>query len=189
MEGAINMAIAKAQNVYRNYKQGDDGEAVATIWLQKNGWLVINKSKDPDYRKRDIDLLCFRSLDGKFPEYATVECKKDDRGFYTANLVLETVSNTTKGTPGWTMYTEAQYISILQNTLLHILPGPRTVEWFKDNYSRFIEITFPTVFKDGENVRYYAKARLVPRHIFDLEVGIIETIDLVAEGIIPAKAA
>ena len=181
--------MAKPQNVHTNFKQADVAERISAQLLKDAGWYVCDVSKSSVFRAADIDLLCHRREEAGGVKVISVEVKRDDRGYETGNLIMETVSNTNKDTPGWTLYTKSDLLFVVQGPLLHILPGPETVEWFKANYDRFKEIIVPTVFKDGEKTRYYAKARLIPRHTYDREVGIIDTIDLREMGLYPAQAS
>ena len=180
--------MAAPQNVHTNFKQGHEGEATAAAWLKQNGWLCFNVSRSDYYRKKDIDLFCFKSADGE-RQIAKIEVKNDNFAHKSGNLVFETVSNTSKDTLGWTLYSEADYFLIVSGPLMYIIPGKETVEWFSSNYDRFREITVPTVFNDGEKTRYFAKARLVPQSTFDEEVGIIEVVDLREMGLYPAQAS
>ena len=121
---------------------------VATLILsrflaQRPGSLRIeNVEADPEYRRRDIDLIWHRALPGR--ERTTVEIKCDAHAgddealiaspahpYYqkrTDNFAIETVSNDVSGAPGWLFGSEADML------LYYFAAIPRTIreieEWW-----------------------------------------------------------
>jgi hypothetical protein len=97
---------------------------------------VENVERDPEYRRRDIDLIWHRAIPGR--EITTVEIKcdahagsqealirSDSYPFYarrTDNFAIETVSNDVTGSPGWIFASEADML------LYYFVAIPRTVD-------------------------------------------------------------
>jgi hypothetical protein len=133
---------------------------------------VVNVEKDRNYQSLDIDLLWYvRSRKtGKIIK-KTVEIK-GDRYYHTGNYFFETVSNTTKNTPGCFLITEADFVFyyFVDQKELHILPTEETRKWFLDNLHRFKEAKTSTSSSKG--LLYTSLGRKVPRHIVRKHCGI-----------------
>lgn len=135
-------------------------------WLKKfnNVTDVINVEDSKKYQERDIDLI-FKTNKRKYE----VEIKGDTHGD-TGNFFFETVSNTSKDSPGCFMYTEADlmFYYFLPTKVLYVLPIPRTRKWFKKHMEKFKTITVSTRVN---NDFYDTKGKLVdiPRVINEVE--------------------
>ncbi|MGI2747623.1 hypothetical protein ACRS52_02450 [Bacillus cytotoxicus] len=128
---------------------------------------VINVEDDEQYRTKDIDLLWIRNKNG-VKKTTTIEIK-GDRYHYTGNYFLETISNKSKGTSGCFMYTEADYIFyyFVDERELHVLPMPKTREWFINNMDNFKERETSTPIG---NDYYITVGRLVNRNYLQRHV-------------------
>ena len=137
---------------------------------------VENVEDNPDYRKKDIDLIWKYSKNGIIKEIA-IEIK-GDRYYRTGNYFFETISNEGKGTPGCFLYTEANCIFyyFLDEKELHILPMPRTKKWFLEKINEFKERKTSTPVGNGEF--YVTVGRLVPRRRVKEEVKGLRIINL-----------
>jgi hypothetical protein len=124
---------------------------------------VENVEGDPDYQRRDIDLLWTTTL----RDYA-IEIKAD-RWHQTGNFFFETASNKEKGTPGCFLYTAADFLFyyFVEPRTLYILPMPRAREWFLKNIDRFEqrETTTPV-----GSEHYTTVGRIVPIEVVLQEV-------------------
>lgn len=123
---------------------------------------VINVEDDSMYQGRDIDLIWLR-YDGE-SLYGTEIEVKGDRYFRTGNFYLETVSNTSKNTPGCFMYTEAEEIFyyFVPERELFLIPTKKARAWFVENMDKFPE---KKVFTPVRGQGYYTLGRIVPRHL------------------------
>ena len=106
---------------------------------------VRNVEADPDYQRRDIDLI-WKTKNGT----TTIEVK-GDRYDQTGNFFLETISNREAGTPGCFLYTEADFIYyyFVGPQRLFILPLPATRDWFLAHLREFREVTTTTPYRGG----------------------------------------
>ena len=169
----MKTTIAASQNIKTSFKKGDKAEQVCGQILTNHGYQVDFVGKIEDYRKKDIDFVCSHQEN----ETITVEVKSDDRGYKTGNFSFESISNCTLNTPGWTLYTQSDFLMIQHSNLIYFLDGPATVKWFTKHYCRFKKIYNHTTTKNGEPA-YYSEFRLVSKKIYDKEVGILYIFDL-----------
>lgn len=170
----MNTTIAKnKQNIVDSFDKGDKGEKAVAALLEEWGYEFEFVGEDEEYRKKDIDFVCI----GDNGEPFTIEAKNDEKGHKTGNFALETISNCTTNTPGWTLYTQADFVAIKQNDFVYFIEGPKSVEWFKANYKRFKAIKTPTTLANGQ-LAYYSEFRIVSKKIYDKEVGIYLISDL-----------
>ena len=127
-----------------------------TRWLESDPQTlcVLNVEADPEYQRRDIDLV-WRTKSGPF----TVEVK-GDRYDQSGNFFFETMSNQEAGTPGCFLYTEADFVHyyFVRSRQLFILPMPATRDWFKARIDRFREVSTTTPYPGGH---YTTVGRLV----------------------------
>ncbi|PWA09676.1 hypothetical protein DCC39_12585 [Pueribacillus theae] len=123
---------------------------------------VMNVENDEDYQLKDIDLLWIKQNRDGSKRTITIEVK-GDRYYRTGNYFLETISNKKKNTPGCFMYTEADYVFyyFVDEKELHVLPMPRTRDWFIRNLHHFKERETSTPVGDGH---YITVGRLVNRN-------------------------
>lgn len=124
---------------------------------------VVNVEDDPDYQRRDIDLI-WTTQTGEI----LIEIK-GDRWNKTRNLFFETHSNLERGTPGCFMYTEADWLFyyFVNTRQLYRLPMPKTREWFLITMRRFRERSTTTPVGSSY---YTTVGRLVPITTVMLEV-------------------
>lgn len=130
-------------------------EVTRWLWLNPLTRRVRNVESDRAYQAKDIDLL-WRTGAGEIP----IEVK-GDRHDETGNFFFETISNTTTGSPGCFLYTEAAFVFyyFVRPRRLNILPMPATREWFHDHAGRFAERRTTTPVGRGS---YATAGRLVP---------------------------
>jgi hypothetical protein len=135
----------------------------AWLWGKPETINVTNVEHDPDYQRRDIDLVWTTRTGDILIEV------KGDRWNKTRNFFFETHSNLEKGNPGCFMYTEAQFIFyyFVNTCQLYQLPMPKTREWFLITMRRFQERS--TITPVG-NSYYTTVGRLVPVTTVMLEV-------------------
>ena len=116
---------------------------------------VENVEGDPDYQRKDIELL-WTTIRRDY----SIEIKAD-RWHTTGNFFFETVSNKEKGTPGCFLYTEADFLFyyFTDPRQLYILPMPRTRQWFLASLARFAEKETTTPVGSSH---YTTVGRLVP---------------------------
>ncbi|WP_242054399.1 histidine phosphatase family protein [Nostoc sp. FACHB-888] len=107
----------------------------AWLWSKSETRSVINVENDPDYQRRDIDLIWTTHSSEILIEI------KGDRWNKTRNLFFETHSNLEKGTPGCFLYTEADWLFyyFVNTRQLYRLPMPKTREWFHITMKRFLK--------------------------------------------------
>lgn len=147
-------------------------------YLRKNPkTLKVENVEDiREYREKDIDLIWTWINDG-VQKVTTIEIK-GDRYYRTGNYFLETISNKEKNTPGCILYTEADlvfYYFVFEKEL-HILPMPRTRDWFLNNINRFVEKETTTPV--GNNVFYTTVGRLVKRDYLQNNIKGVKIISL-----------
>lgn len=130
-------------------------EVTRWLWLDPQTRRVRNVERDPAFQARDIDLLWSRA-GSEIPLEV-----KGDRHDKTGNFFFETISNTTTGSPGCFLYTEAAYVfyCFVRPRRLHILPMPGARDWFLANIEQFAERRTRTPV-GGES--YTTVGRLVP---------------------------
>lgn len=133
--------------------------AEITKYLQTTGWTVTNVERDKEYQALDIDLVINRE-----EEQYTVEIKGDQYGSKTSNYFCETISNTSKNTPGCFYATQSDYIFyyFLDTFELHVIPTKEAQKWLKENEYRYKKVNVKTTGAKGE-YWYSNEARLVPR--------------------------
>lgn len=133
-------------------KVGEVAESRMEIWLgnQPVTLWVRNVTKDPQYQKRDVDLVW-----GHRRGETELEVKGDR--YPSKNFFFETVSNTNLQSPGCFMYTEAQFIAyhFVREDLFYVLPTLRTRLWFKKNIDSFQQ-------REVRNKTYTTLGYLVP---------------------------
>ncbi|MEH2464687.1 hypothetical protein [Nostoc sp.] len=135
----------------------------AWLWSKSETISVVNVEDDPDYQRRDIDLI-WTTQTGEI----LIEVK-GDRWNKTRNLFFETHSNLEKGTPGCFMYTEADWLFyyFVNTRQLYKLQMPKTREWFLITMRRFRERSTTTPVGSSY---YTTVGRLVPITTVMLEV-------------------
>lgn len=143
------------------------------VWLrsQPETISVVNVENDPDYQRRDIDLI-WTTQTGEI----LIEIK-GDRWNKTRNLFFETHSNLERNTPGCFMYTEADWLFyyFVNTRQLYKLPMPKTREWFNITMRRFRERSTTTPV--GKSY-YTTVGRLVPISTVMMEVPGIRMVQL-----------
>lgn len=127
---------------------------------------IVNVEADAEYRKKDIDLLWHRTVNGAEKIYS-VEVKVDNY-FRTGNYFLETISNVEKGTPGCFLYSEAHYLFYyFLGIELHIMQLAQVRSWFEPQMNMFVAKRTSTPVG---NSFYQTEGRLVNRELLQSEV-------------------
>lgn len=127
---------------------------------------VTNVEKDKMYQGIDIDLLWYvRSTKTGQIVKKTIEIK-GDRYYHTGNYFFETISNSSKNTPGCFLITEADYVFyyFVEQKELHILPTTETRDWFLRNEKKFAEAQTSTS-SANKKLLYKSFGRKVPIRI------------------------
>jgi hypothetical protein len=161
----------------KNYKFGNSFgigkiavDAVTAFLTQRDNHLGLASVEDnPKYRKAGIDIL-WVVKEGEGKRVVPVEVKADTY-YRTGNLYLETISNTTKGSPGCFVSSQADvyaYFFIGVN-VLYWIPLKRAQKWFSEHQERFPIRLTSTGNRDGEHM-YKTEGRLVPRNVLVAEV-------------------
>ena len=75
------------------------GELRAYNYLQDNGWIVTDVTKEEAYFDKDIDLLAHRGT-----ESLSIEVKWDSRIHETGNMFIETVTDLDNSKAGWFLF-------------------------------------------------------------------------------------
>ncbi|BAY42142.1 hypothetical protein NIES2111_65380 (plasmid) [Nostoc sp. NIES-2111] len=143
----------------------------AWLWGKSETISVVNVENDPDYQRRDIDLI-WTTHNGE-----TLIEIKGDRWNKTRNLFFETHSNLERNTPGCFMYTEANWLFyyFVSTRQLYKLPMPKTREWFLITIRRFRERSTTTPVGNGY---YTTVGRLVPITTVMMEVAGVKMVQL-----------
>jgi hypothetical protein len=168
-----------------NYKFGNSFgigkiavNAVTTfLATQKNHLGLTSVEDSPKYRNLGIDIL-WVVKDTKGKRIVPVEVKAD-RYYHTGNLYLETISNTTKGSPGCFVSSCAAiyaYFFVGPN-VLYWIPLKRAQEWFSEHQERFPIRLTSTGNKNGEHL-YKTEGRLVPRSVLVAEVPGVKVVEV-----------
>ncbi len=127
---------------------------------------IVNVESEPDYRKKDIDLLWCRTVNGQEKTY-TIEVKVDNY-FRTGNYFFETISNVGKGTPGCFLYSEAHYLFYyFLKAELHVMQLAQVRAWLKPRMENFPRKRTSTPVGGGH---YQTEGRLVNRELLKREV-------------------
>ena len=154
---------------------GDIAIEDITIWLNQLPITsqVDNVELDTTYQKLDIDLIWYRKQQSKL----FLEVKGDNYNT-TGNYFFETVSNSSKGTKGCFLYTQADYLFyyFIYTRQLHILEVEPVRYWFNYNQSRFMSKFPSTAINNGE--LYCSEGKIVPIHVVQREVGITKIIEI-----------
>ncbi|MDY0105366.1 MAG: hypothetical protein RBS27_01730 [Giesbergeria sp.] len=120
---------------------------------------IVNVEDDIAYRKKDIDLLWHRKIDG-ITKVCSIEVKVDTY-FRTGNYFLETISNVEKNTPGCFLYSEADYFFYyFLEAELHVMHLEKIRNWFLPQLTLFARKRTSTPVADGF---YQTEGRLVSR--------------------------
>jgi hypothetical protein len=151
-------ASARSYTMKESCKVADKATFAITQWLQsrKDFISIENVEDNREYQLKDIDLVLTRESGT-----STIEIKGDTY-YRTGNYFFETVSNSSKNTPGCFMYTEADYLFyyFVDERELHILPMKATRKWFLLNVESFKERSTSTSVGSGS---YKTIGKLVPR--------------------------
>jgi len=123
---------------------------------------VVDVRKNKKYQKLDVDFI-FKDK--------KVEAKSDSC-YNTGNYFFEVVSNAEKSTPGWAVYSEADYILIYYPAAgeIHSIYGQDLRDWLVNNSYRFPMITNSTSGRENK-LLYHSMGVLVNRELFAKEVG------------------
>ena len=109
-------------------KIGKIGEIAARKLLNQYGFQdqnIADVSKDPVYRRIDVDLVVSRGT--KAPKM--VEAKARTKDWH--DIGLELVTNTTNNTPGWAYNTRSHIITqfAIDTLTLHVIDAPKMQHW------------------------------------------------------------
>lgn len=108
------------------------GEWELKKYLRAHGAEVEDVSNNPNYWKKDIDLIA----DG-----INIEVKWDGVLAATGNMYIETCSDTVKNKPGWFNFCQADklYYGDAQNKIFYIFDFPQLKEYVEAHKAEFKE--------------------------------------------------
>jgi hypothetical protein len=143
------------------------GEHELKTYLRQHGRKVEDVSDNPDYWKKDIDLIV--------DDMHTVEVKWDSKLYDTGNLFIETLSDTNTKAKGWYKFCEADTLAYgdAQNKYFYLFDFAALkehIEAHKDDYKTVVAADYG---KDG--IKKYSEGYLVP---LDTLSGLYDTLDL-----------
>jgi hypothetical protein len=145
-----------------------------TQWLMKKypASEVTNVELNPSYQNIDVDLIWYHKNNRILIEV------KGDKYNSTGNFFFETVSNSSKGTEGCFLYTQADYLFyyFIISRELYIMPIKDVRKWFIANQYRF-QSSFPCTHLYNDE-KYCSEGKLVPIHIVQREVKYITKIKI-----------
>jgi hypothetical protein len=135
-------------------KQLDAGKAgekeLDGLWKDAR---IIDVSEDPAWQKQGIDRVLELPDGKKF----SLEYKTDFIAHRTGNLVFETVSVDTSGTPGWGVSSKAEYLVYLlaETKVVYIIHLPALRRWVAERSQNFRKVA-------ANNDSYRTISLLVP---------------------------
>lgn len=130
------------------------GEFELKKLFRKLGYKVTDVSNNPNYWKKDIDLIIEDKLG--------VEVKWDQLIASTGNMFIETVSDTEKNKDGWFIFCKADllFYGDAANKLYYVFRFSELKQWIEEHKEVYKVATAPDYGKDG--VKKYSKGYLVP---------------------------
>jgi hypothetical protein len=169
-----NAASPKSYTMQQSTSVAKIATAAVTQWLQglPQTISVQNVEDDPRYRAIDVNLL-LTTKKGKFKLEV-----KGDRYDTSGNFFFETYSNRERNTPGYFLYTKADWFCyyFVKTGVLYLLPMPATRDWFLTNRERFKEKPTTTPISSGG---YYTRVgQVVPIDIVRQEVADVKRYQL-----------
>lgn len=158
---------------------GKLGEAaLVDYWTVAEGNVPEDKSGDKHFQEIDVDFV--GSLYGYPNSRLLLEAKADTKDMKSrvaegGSILVETIANDQKDTPGWIVKTQANLVSVYkaQTRKLFILRRKELFEFCRDHYNdrRYFHYWAPNHTNDG-SLAYSSENMIIPRA------------DLVAAGIV-----
>ncbi|MHA1711962.1 MAG: hypothetical protein ACTSUS_07890 [Candidatus Freyarchaeota archaeon] len=104
----IKKSLIVKANIYdfdERASLGRNGVKCFTMLLEAKGWLVIDVSEHPGFRKHGIDVLAIKGN-----KLITCEVKTDEQTTQTGNMVFEMFSIAESWTLGWGLTSKAEWL-------------------------------------------------------------------------------
>lgn len=137
-----------------NIREGNKGEAIASSFLSSIGYNIQNKTKDPLYQEKDIDLIATCG-----DQVMTIEVKADNIMNRSKNVCVELISNIGTGKKGWLYYCEASHLCFvdLVSKVCYFVRFEEFIDMFDQKEHSFQHI----IRQQMEDGVYYKQAELV----------------------------
>lgn len=137
-----------------NLNEGKKGETLVSSFLISIGYQVEDVSHDPEFQKRDIDLIAGKEVG----ERMTIEVKSDSMMSRTGNICIETIGNIGKNKKGWLYYCQASHLFIVDvvNNIIHCVRFKEFFDMYQANKKRYRHI----IREQLEDGVYYKQAEL-----------------------------
>ncbi len=148
-----------------------EGETLAKQCLVKNGFTVIDRSDQPEYWAKDIDITA-----EKKGFSAQIEVKWDNWIHKSGAMFLELLTNIQENKQGWANYTEADYIFYgdAKNKIFYVFRADdmrKYLREYKDDYSLKIAKDYNSY--DG-SIKKESLGAIVPIGLFRQKVRVQE---------------
>lgn len=152
----------------RDYEKG---EALAMQCLTANGFQIIDRRDSPDYWKKDIDFTAVK--DGEKQE---IEVKWDGRMSRSGALFFELLTDIQANKPGWTHYTEADYIFYgdAGKMVFYVFPVSAMRDYLREHRGEYETRIATDYDKRTGRVRKQSLGAIVPLANFRQCVGVQE---------------
>lgn len=163
-----------------DFAAGKKGEEKLEEWFNNIGIAYNDVRDDRAYQARDIDYILPVSQyndDMQQLYYNNIGIDaKYDKNYNTGNYFLEIISNDTKGTIGWALASQADFITIYFPTdknknedtgELHIIDMRKLRPYLLANWSKYRQAKAYTYDKYG-NLRYSTTGILINRQALQL---------------------
>ena len=143
------------------------GEYELKTYLREQGHKVQDVSNNPDYWKKDIDLIV--------DDTHTVEVKWDSKLYDTGNLFVETLSDTEYKRAGWFKFCEADTLAYgdAVNKYFYLFDFEALKEHIEAHKGDYKTVVAADYGKDG--IKKFSEGYLVP---IDTLSGLYNTLDL-----------
>ena len=121
-----------------NLNEGKKGETLVSSFLISIGYQVEDVSHDPEFQKRDIDLIAGKEVG----ERMTIEVKSDSMVSRTGNICIETIGNIGKNKKGWLYYCQASHLFIVDvvNNIIYCVRFKEFFDMYQANKKRYRHI-------------------------------------------------
>ena len=149
------------------------GEELAIKCLRARGFQIIDQRNNPDYWKRDIDIVAIK--DGV---KNNIEIKWDSRIGISNAYFFELYTDIDKDKLGWANYTEADYIFYgdSRSKYFYVFKRPDMRRYLEEHKGEY-ETRIASDYKRDGTVRKRALGAIVPVGKFEQVVG-VQKIDI-----------
>ena len=148
-----------------------EGETLAKQCLEKNGFTVIDRSDQPEYWAKDIDITA-----EKKGFSAEIEVKWDNWISKTGTMFLELLTNIQENKQGWANYTEADFIFYgdAKNKLFYVFGADDMRKYLREHKEDYqLKIANDYNSFDG-SIRKQSLGAIVPIGLFRQKVKVQE---------------